>query len=77
MWHKDVTFCNRNNYFLEFSQINAERDKERHHLDELNRRLNCQIENLESQKEKMNSDLHTLTIENEKHKEDLKKGAPP
>ena len=59
--------------FLEFSQINAERDKERHHLDELNRRLNCQIENLESQKEKMNSDLHTLTIENEKHKEDLKK----
>ena len=42
-------------------------------MDELNRRLNCQIENLESQKEKMNSDLHTLTIENEKHKEDLKK----
>lgn len=41
-------------------------------MDELNRRLNCQIENLESQKEKMNSDLHTLTIENEKHKEDLK-----
>ena len=76
MWHKDdnnVSLDNRNNYFLEFSQINAERDKERHHLDELNRRLNCQIENLESQKEKMNSDLHTLTIENEKHKEDLKK----
>ena len=42
-------------------------------MDELNRRLNCQIENLESQKEKMNSNLHTLTIENEKHKEDLKK----
>ena len=59
--------------FLEFSQINAERDKERQHLDELNARLNCQIEDLESQKEKMNSDLHTLTIENEKHKEDLKK----